>query len=108
VVDHLMAGGEGAPDLPALPVAGLRLAVLDGFVAEGWDAVVAATFERALSRLSAAGARIERLTVPELADIPPPMRGRLRGERGLGLAPGPGGPEGRRLRPAHPRPHPAG
>ncbi|HZF77344.1 MAG TPA: amidase [Acetobacteraceae bacterium] len=70
VVDHLMAGGEGAPDLPALPVAGLRLAVLDGFVAEGWDAVVAATFERALSRLSAAGARIERLTVPELADIP--------------------------------------
>jgi aspartyl-tRNA(Asn)/glutamyl-tRNA(Gln) amidotransferase subunit A len=34
------------------------------------DAVVAAHFERSLSRLSAAGARIERLDVPEFAGIP--------------------------------------
>jgi aspartyl-tRNA(Asn)/glutamyl-tRNA(Gln) amidotransferase subunit A len=70
LVDSLMAGEEAwSPGLP-LPVAGLRLGVLQGYVTEGWDAGVTAAFERALSRLSAAGARVERLVVPELADIP--------------------------------------
>jgi aspartyl-tRNA(Asn)/glutamyl-tRNA(Gln) amidotransferase subunit A len=65
-----MAGEEPwSPGLP-LPVAGLRLGVLQGYVTEGWEPAVAAAFERALSRLSAAGARVEKLDVPELADIP--------------------------------------
>lgn len=70
LLDAVMAGEEGWTPAPLPPVAGLRLGVLGGYVAEGWDATVGAAFERALSRLSAAGARIERLEVPELADIP--------------------------------------
>jgi aspartyl-tRNA(Asn)/glutamyl-tRNA(Gln) amidotransferase subunit A len=70
LLDSLMAGEEAwSPGLP-LPVAGLRLGVLQGYVTEGWDAGVTAAFERALATLSAAGARIEKLTVPELPEIP--------------------------------------
>jgi aspartyl-tRNA(Asn)/glutamyl-tRNA(Gln) amidotransferase subunit A len=70
LLDSLMAGEEvWAPGLP-LPVAGLRLGLLQGYVTEGWDAGVTAAFERAVARLSAAGARITPLHVPQLADIP--------------------------------------
>jgi aspartyl-tRNA(Asn)/glutamyl-tRNA(Gln) amidotransferase subunit A len=73
LLDSIMAGEEAwSPGLP-LPVAGLRLGVLQGYVTEGWDATVTAAFERALSRLSAAGARVERLAVPDLAAIPAAM-----------------------------------
>jgi aspartyl-tRNA(Asn)/glutamyl-tRNA(Gln) amidotransferase subunit A len=75
LLDGIMAGEEDAaaprqPALLPLPVAGLRLGVLQGYVTEGWDAGVSAAFERALSRLSQAGARIGMLAVPELAEIP--------------------------------------
>jgi Asp-tRNA(Asn)/Glu-tRNA(Gln) amidotransferase A subunit family amidase len=50
-------------------VAGLRLAVPETVVLDGLDATVAAAFERALARLSAAGARITRLAVPEFAEL---------------------------------------
>ena len=70
LVDSLMAGEEPwSAGLP-LPVAGMRLGVLQGYVTEEWDAQVRAAFEAALSRLSAAGARIEKLEVPELPEIP--------------------------------------
>ncbi|NKE45061.1 amidase [Roseomonas frigidaquae] len=70
VIDSLMAGEEAwSPGLP-LPVAGLRLGVLQGYVTENWDAGVTTAFEAALEKLSAAGARVERLVVPELAEIP--------------------------------------
>lgn len=70
LLDSLMAGeAPWSPGLP-LPAAGLRLGVLQGYVATDWEAPVATAFERALSRLSAAGARVERLEVPELAEIP--------------------------------------
>ncbi|MGG5817622.1 amidase [Falsiroseomonas sp. HW251] len=77
LLDSIMAGEEPqgtsvAPNLP-MPVAGLRLGVLQGYVTEGWDATVTASFERALSTLSAAGARIGKLTVPELVEIPAAM-----------------------------------
>jgi aspartyl-tRNA(Asn)/glutamyl-tRNA(Gln) amidotransferase subunit A len=53
-----------AAETPRPPVAarlnGLRLAVPDSLVLEGVDDTVAAAFERALSILSAAGARIEK------------------------------------------------
>lgn len=69
LLDSVMSGEDARhDDVPA--IRGLRFAVLQGYVAEGWDSDVTAAFERALSRLSAAGAQIERLCVPELADIP--------------------------------------
>lgn len=70
VIEALMAGDEAPVAGPVAPVRGLRLGVLQGYVTEGWDSAVAAAFERALSRLSDAGARVEPVTVPELADIP--------------------------------------
>ncbi len=74
VLDRLMAG-EAPEDVAAapvapLPVAGLRLGVLQGYVTQDWDADVTAAFEGALARLSAAGARVEALEVPELPEIP--------------------------------------
>jgi aspartyl-tRNA(Asn)/glutamyl-tRNA(Gln) amidotransferase subunit A len=51
-------------------LAGMRFAIPTTFVLEDMDADVAAHFERSLSRMSAAGARIERIDVPEFADIP--------------------------------------
>jgi len=70
IVDGFMAGAEAAAPIARMGVAGLRLGVLQGYVTENWDAGVTAAFERALSTLSAAGARITTLDVPELADIP--------------------------------------
>ncbi|MGK7867493.1 amidase [Falsiroseomonas sp. E2-1-a20] len=70
VLDGIMAGEDPAPPQPLGPVAGLRLGVLQGYVCDGWDAGVTEAFERTLSRLSAAGARVEKLAVPELAEIP--------------------------------------
>jgi aspartyl-tRNA(Asn)/glutamyl-tRNA(Gln) amidotransferase subunit A len=70
VLDSIMAGEAPWAPGPARPVRGLRLAILEGYVAEGWDAQVTAAFEAALARLSAAGALVERLRVPELDDIP--------------------------------------
>lgn len=68
VVDAVLAGD--APQVP-LPrdVAGARLAVPETVVHDGVDVVVAAAFERALGALSAAGARITRLAVPEFAEF---------------------------------------
>jgi aspartyl-tRNA(Asn)/glutamyl-tRNA(Gln) amidotransferase subunit A len=71
VLDAVISGGE-APAPPALrPVGGLRLALPRGtFLTEDTDATVTATFNRALARLNAAGARIELLDLPELAELP--------------------------------------
>jgi aspartyl-tRNA(Asn)/glutamyl-tRNA(Gln) amidotransferase subunit A len=70
LLDALMAGEEAPSPLPALPLDGLRLAVLGGYPLEGVDPTVASVFQKTLSRLSAAGARITDLVVPELTDIP--------------------------------------
>jgi aspartyl-tRNA(Asn)/glutamyl-tRNA(Gln) amidotransferase subunit A len=70
VIDALMAGEEWPVAVPAWPMHGLRLGVLQGYVTEGWDDAVTVAFERALSRLSAAGAQVEKLVAPELAEIP--------------------------------------
>jgi aspartyl-tRNA(Asn)/glutamyl-tRNA(Gln) amidotransferase subunit A len=73
VLDSIMAGEAPLSAGLPMPVAGRRLGVLQGYVTGDWDATVAAGFERALSTLSAAGARIEKLDVPELAEIPAAM-----------------------------------
>jgi len=69
LLDSYMAGAEAYMPAPRLPVAGLRLGVLQGYVTEGWDAGVTAAFEATLAKLAGAGAGIELLQVPELADI---------------------------------------
>jgi aspartyl-tRNA(Asn)/glutamyl-tRNA(Gln) amidotransferase subunit A len=58
------------PDLSDGSLSGMRFAVPKTFVLEDMDSDVAAHFERSLSRLSTAGARTERIDVPEFAEIP--------------------------------------
>ncbi len=69
LVDAVMAGEEPAP-LPDRALAGLRFALPQRYVIEGLDAAVAAAYSAALSRLSAAGARLDELPLAELEDIP--------------------------------------
>jgi aspartyl-tRNA(Asn)/glutamyl-tRNA(Gln) amidotransferase subunit A len=54
----------------ALPIAGLRFAVPTDFVLNDLDQSVAAAFESALARLSAAGARVERIRIEALSKLP--------------------------------------
>jgi aspartyl-tRNA(Asn)/glutamyl-tRNA(Gln) amidotransferase subunit A len=68
-IDAVLAN-ETPPELTHGTPAGLRFAVPKTFVLEHMDADVAAHFERSLSRISAAGARVEEIDIPELAGIP--------------------------------------
>ena len=72
ILDAVLAGEPSPHHLPqaATTLAGLRFAVPETAVLAGMDATVAKAFERTLSRLSAAGASIERLAVPEFDSIP--------------------------------------
>ncbi len=68
-VDALLAG-ESPPDLAAGPgVSGLRLAVAQGAVLDGMDAPTAASWDAALRRLEAAGARITPVLFPVFAEV---------------------------------------
>ncbi|MGE4086407.1 MAG: amidase [Vicinamibacterales bacterium] len=67
-VDAILAGAAPA-GLPAMPVAGLRIAVPRTVVRDGLDDHVAACFEAALSRLSVAGARVAEIDFPELEAV---------------------------------------
>ena len=69
VIDAILAGAPAAPPAPAR-LDGLRLAVPRNMVLDGIDETVAAAFERALSRLAAAGARIERTRFAEFDELP--------------------------------------
>ncbi len=69
LVDAVLAGEDPAP-VAALPVEGLRLAVPQTLVFDGIEDGVANTFAAALSRLSAAGARITEIGLESLAEIP--------------------------------------
>jgi aspartyl-tRNA(Asn)/glutamyl-tRNA(Gln) amidotransferase subunit A len=72
VLDAILAGlPPEAP--PALPVAGLRLAVAQSLVLDDLDDEVAEAFSNALMRLSDAGARIIDIPFAELAEIPGAM-----------------------------------
>ncbi|MDB6044433.1 MAG: amidase [Gammaproteobacteria bacterium] len=68
-LDALLAN-ETPPDLTDRSLSGQRFAVPRTFVLDDMDRDVAGHFERSLSRISAAGARIEEIDIPELADIP--------------------------------------
>ena len=69
ILDQVLAGEPIRPLTPA-PLAGLRLAVPQNIMLAGMDAHVAKAFERTLSRLSAAGAHVAPLQIPELDDLP--------------------------------------
>ncbi|MES2098601.1 MAG: amidase [Pseudomonadota bacterium] len=57
--------------LAGKPIAALRLAVPTTVMLDGLDASVARAFERALATLRAAGAQIDEIALPALADVPP-------------------------------------
>ncbi len=69
LIDAVLAGEEPSAPVPA-EVAGLRLWAPANYVLEDMDATVAAAYERALARLAAAGARIDRGRMALLDDIP--------------------------------------
>jgi aspartyl-tRNA(Asn)/glutamyl-tRNA(Gln) amidotransferase subunit A len=69
LVDAVMAGEEPAPLAPR-PLAGLRFVLPQRYVLDGLDSAVAAAYSGALSRISAAGARLEEIPLAELEDIP--------------------------------------
>ncbi len=71
VLHGLMAGGEEVVPPTAGSVAGLRFGVPEAtYLFEGLEPGVAEAFQRAITKLEAAGARVERFALPELADIP--------------------------------------
>ena len=67
-IDAVLAG-ESLPALVPAEIAGLRLLVPYNIVMDAVEAPVADAFERALSRLSAAGARIARVAFPVMDEI---------------------------------------
>lgn len=69
LTDSILAGL--APEVPeALPLAGLRLGVVQDYVLEGLEDPVAQAFDRALGRLSSAGAQIITVRFPALGELP--------------------------------------
>ncbi len=69
LLDSVLAGEP--PSVPrAMPVAGLRLLAPQSYVLDDMDPQVARAYERALARLTDAGARITFLAVDVLNEIP--------------------------------------
>ena len=68
-VDSVIAD-QPAPFHEIAGLGGLRLGVLQGYVLDGLDDSVAADFSAALSILSAGGASVQDLAIPELGQIP--------------------------------------
>ncbi|MDO8300280.1 amidase [Lacisediminimonas sp.] len=66
----LLGDPSGLADRTPMPLAGLRLGVLQGYVLDGLDDTVAAGFAQALRWLAAAGAHVRDLSLPELQRIP--------------------------------------
>lgn len=67
-LDAILAGDTRPLPKPAR-LAGMRLAVPTNIVQDGMDSHVAASFRAALSRLSAAGALVEEIVVPEFDEL---------------------------------------
>lgn len=68
-IDAVLAGQDPAP-LTQAALSGLRLAVPENMVLDGMDATVSAALDRALSVLSAAGARIVRPRFTAFDEVP--------------------------------------
>lgn len=68
LTDAVLAGQSLLP-LPARPLRDARLALPDTLVFDDLEPAVAAAFERACARLQAGGARLQRIAVPEFAEL---------------------------------------
>jgi aspartyl-tRNA(Asn)/glutamyl-tRNA(Gln) amidotransferase subunit A len=68
-IDAILAGETPAAPAP-VRLDGMRFAVPENMVLDGMDATVAAGFDRALSTLSAAGARIQKTHFRDFAELP--------------------------------------
>lgn len=68
LIDAIFAGERPEPP-KGVPLAGLRIGVPNTLMLDGMEPPVAQAFERALSRLSAAGARMEHFDFPEVLEI---------------------------------------
>jgi aspartyl-tRNA(Asn)/glutamyl-tRNA(Gln) amidotransferase subunit A len=68
VMDAVLADTPVAPVAPR-PVKGMRLAVPTTAMLDDLEPAVAQAFERALDKLASAGAVIERIAVPEFAEV---------------------------------------
>ena len=68
-IDAILAGETPTAPMPAT-LNGLRLAVPENLVLDGMDDTVAAAFDRALSTLSAAGARILKVRFQAFDELP--------------------------------------
>jgi aspartyl-tRNA(Asn)/glutamyl-tRNA(Gln) amidotransferase subunit A len=69
IIDAVLSGMEPAAPVRA-GIGGLRIAVPENYVLDGMDDTVGATFDRALSILSSAGARLVRTRFPEFDELP--------------------------------------
>ena len=71
LLDAVISGVESPQPVVPQALAGMRLGLpRRTFLTDDIDTEVGNTFQRALSRLSAAGARIELFDIPELAELP--------------------------------------
>ncbi len=61
--------GLRKPVVQAAPLESLDLAIPEQHFCDGLDAAVAADFDAAVQRLQAAGARVRRIALPEMAEI---------------------------------------
>ncbi|MDF1485031.1 amidase [Ramlibacter sp. H39-3-26] len=68
IVDAVLAG-EPVDVRGAAPLGRARLAVPEGVALDGLDAAVAQAFDAACAALRAAGARVERIALPEFAEL---------------------------------------
>ncbi len=69
ILDAILSGDTPRTEDP-FPLAGLRLGLPDCYVTDGMDAAVGAAFDRAISSLSAAGAKVVNLALGMLKEIP--------------------------------------
>ena len=80
VLDAVLAG-EPVVELPAFPLAGLRMAVPQTLALDDVEPAVARAFDGALAALRAAGARVVDIPLRELAELP-----RINAKGGLAAA----------------------
>ena len=68
LIDAILSGEEAPLPTPAR-LRGLRLAVPQTVALDGMDAAVSRAFDAALARLSAAGAMVEMIAMPEFSEL---------------------------------------
>lgn len=69
-IDAIVSGDAKSLVVDQFPLAGLRIAALSNYVVEGMDDQVANAYQRTLGELSAAGAIVTDLALPELDILP--------------------------------------